>query len=151
MNYYGENMQQDIINSDQRLKVHIENITKLYNDKKYLRVGVWIGKDRTVDQNRLSFDIYRDLFSHGKFESITEARAYCKLNHGVPILWEEDQTFREGMSRFTKYHLTYETKLAMMIEPINLPVTSRMTRNQFSKYVESISAKFPGVDFRSLK
>jgi len=144
-------MQQDIINSDKSLKVHIENTTKLYEEKKYLRVSVWIGKDRTTDQNKLSFDLYRDLFSHGKFESITEARAYCKLNHGVPILWEEDQSFREGMAQLTKYHLTYETKLSMMIEPISLPVTSRMTRKQFSTYVESISAKFPGVEFRSLK
>lgn len=144
-------MQQDIINSDQRLKCHIDNITNLFREKKYLRVGVWIGRDRTTEQNKLSFDLYRDLFSHGKFNSITEARAFCKLNHGVPILWEEDEAFREGMAQLTKYHLTYETKLSMMIEPINLPVTSRMTRKQFSRYVESISAKFPGVEFRSLK
>lgn len=144
-------MQQYIINSDQRLSLHIDNITKLYNEKKYLRVSISIGKDRTIDQNRLSFDIYRDLHQAAKFESITEARAFCKLNCGIPILWEEDEVFRDGMGKFTKYHLTYETKLSMMIEPINLPVTSRMTRKQFSTYVEAISAKFPGVEFRSLK
>lgn len=144
-------MQQDIINSDLRLKTHIDNITKLYQEKKYLRVSVAIGKDRTVDQNRLAFDIYRDLHKSGKFESVTEARAYCKLNHGVPIMFAEDKEFKEGMNKLGKYHLTYETKLSMMIEPINLPVTSRMTRKQFSQYVDDIGRAFPEVKIRGLE
>lgn len=144
-------MQQDIINSDHRLQLHIDNITKLYEDKKYLRVSVSIGKDRTVDQNRLSFDIYRDLWKSGKFESVTEARAYCKLNHGVPILVAEDDDFKKGLNKLGKYNLTYEDKLSMMIEPINLPVTSRMTRKQFSEYVDAIGRAFPGVEIRGLE
>ena len=144
-------MQQDIINSDVRLDLHISNITKLYKEKKYLRVSVAIGKDRTVDQNRLSFDIYRELYKAGKFESITDARAYCKLNHGVPILLQSDPDFKKGLDKLGEYHLTYETKLSMMIEPINLPVTSRMTRKQFSEYVEAIGRAFPNVKIRGLE
>jgi len=144
-------MQQDIINSDLRLLKHIDNITQLYKDKKYLRVSVAIGKDRTVDQNRLSWNIYRDLHKSGKFESVTEARAFCKLNYGLPILIEEDEEFKTGMNKLGKYHLAYETKLSMMIDPINLPVTSRMTRKQFSKYVDDIGRKFPDVKIRGLE
>ncbi len=144
-------MQQDIINSDQRLTLHIDNITKLYKEKKYIRVSVAIGKDRTVDQNRLSFDIYRDLHQAGKFESVTEARAYCKLRFGVGILLDSDPDFKAGMDKLGPYHLTYETKLSMMIEPINLPVTSRMTRKQFSEYVEAIGRAFPNVKIRGLE
>ncbi|MHA1832457.1 MAG: hypothetical protein ACTSV7_00580 [Candidatus Baldrarchaeia archaeon] len=142
-------MRQDIINSDLRLKNHIDSITKLYNDKKYLRVSITIGMKRTVEQSDLSFDVYHDLKKAGKFESINEARAYCKLTFGVPIL-NEDEEFRAGMSKLSKYRLSYEDKLSMMLDPVNLPVTSRMTREQFSRYIESIGAKFPDVEFRSL-
>lgn len=143
--------QQNIIDSEQRLKDHKNYITKLWSEKKYLRISILIGRDRTVDQNRLSFDIYRDLWKAGKFESVTEARAYCKLTHGVPILFSEDEGFKKGLNKLGKYNLTYEDKLSMMIEPINIPVTSRMTRKQFSKYVDAIGWAFPDVEIRSLE
>jgi len=141
----------DTINSEARLKTHIENISKIYEEKKYLRVSITVGKDRTIDQNRLSFDVYRDLQKAGKFNTVTEARAFCKLTYGVPILSEEDHEFRKGLSKLGKYKLSYEDKLSMMIEPINLPVTSRMTRKTFSRYIDAIGRNFPGVPIRSIE
>ena len=143
--------QQNIIDSEQRLKDHKNYITKLWSEKKYLRISILIGRDRTVDQNRLSWDIYRDLHKAGKFDTLTDARAYCKLTHGLPILMAEDEAFRGGLDKFGKYHFTYETKLLMMVEPINLAVTSRMTRKQFSEYVDAIGRAFPDVEIRSLE
>ena len=70
-----------------------------------------------------------------------EARAYCKLTIGVPILREQNEAFRLRYDEILK-PLSYEQKLAIMSEPLNLPVTSLMSTKQLTEYLDGIIRHF---------
>ena len=65
-------------------------------------------------------------------------KCYCKLHHGIPILRAEDAEFREFYDGALK-GLAYEHKLQAMKY---LPVTSLMTKDQLSKYLEAVQRDY---------
>ena len=66
-------------------------------------------------------------------------RGYSKLHFGVPILRAEDEEFAEKYDATVK-PLTYETKIAVMSEPLDLPVTRRMTTEQKTRFLDAMHA-----------
>jgi hypothetical protein len=72
-------------------------------------------------------------------------KRFCKLHFGVPILLAEDEDFAEVYNGAIRYRLTYEEKLAAMEL---LPVTSRMTTAQLSRYAEDMQRHFAGFGVR---
>lgn len=94
------------------------------------------GKKRSLDQNALSFALYRDIAERKEDETPQDIRRYCKLHHGIPILRSEDQRFCEIYDKSIKDNLSYEEKLEAMDW---FPVTSLMNKKQFSRYVEVIT------------
>jgi hypothetical protein len=105
------------------------------------------GEDsRSNRQNRLSFEWYNDASKQGDQEP-WEYRAYCKLHFGVPILRAEREDFRLQYDEIVK-PLPYAEKLALMIGPIELPVTSLMTVKQMSKYLDAVWQHFTGLGFQ---
>jgi hypothetical protein len=112
-------------------------ILLLENQTKFpLQLVIKPGKEpRSQQQNRLALQWYKDLESQGD-QTAAEYRCVCKLELGIPILREDDE-FRTKYDRVIK-HLDYETKLAMMDEPFNFPVTSLMSVKQFTRYLDSI-------------
>lgn len=101
------------------------------------------GGRRSIAQNRLIHlwmtEIHQQL--DGAFESVEQVRGYCKLHFGVAILKEADESFRETYDAKIK-PLPYELKLACMMEPIALPVTSRMNARQLSAYLDAVHREF---------
>ena len=97
-----------------------------------------------MEQNALSFQIYHDLKKWGKFESVNDARAHCKLHYGVAIA-KQDIDFAEKYDGLIRNRFSHEEKLELMLEPFDFPVTRDFTRKQFSEYVESIKRAFPDV------
>jgi hypothetical protein len=75
--------------------------------------------------------------------SAKDARAYSKLHFGVPILRAHDEEFRKVYDKVIK-PLTYEQKLEIMVEPIDLPVTSRMKKKQFMDYLDEVYTFWTG-------
>ena len=65
-------------------------------------------------------------------------RCYCKLHHGVPILRAESPEFREFYDTAMR-GLPYEQKREFMKF---VPVTSLMTKEQLSKYLEAVQADY---------
>ena len=99
--------------------------------------------DRSSAQNRLLHVWYRDI-SKAKGDMTTDdVSAYCKLHIGVPILRANDDKFREAYDTKLK-PLTYEQKTELMREPVNMPVSSRMSVGQFTEYLEQIQRHFAG-------
>ena len=92
---------------------------------------------RNNDQNSLSHVWYLQI---GEFMGKTpiQAKAYCKLHVGVPVLRAEDQEFCAKYDRLLK-PLPYETKLELMEW---FPVTSLMTMGQFSRYMSDLQHHF---------
>lgn len=64
-------------------------------------------------------------------------RAYCKLHFGVPILRAENPEFRVKYDEIVK-PLDYERKLAIMAEPLNLPVTRLMSKRQKKQFLDEM-------------
>jgi len=101
---------------------------------------------RSVGQNRLQYQWYGDLEKQGD-QTAQEYRAYSKAYFGIPILLAEDEEFRDSYTKTVK-PLSYQVKMALMLEPIALPITSRMNTDQMSRYLNAMSKHFSDQGFR---
>ena len=95
------------------------------------------GEIRSIEQNRLQFQWFRDLEKQGDMTA-QEYRAYCKGMFGIPILVAEDEEFRDVYDRIIR-PLSFEEKLELLGPPIDLPVTSRMSVDQMTRYLKAMS------------
>ena len=68
----------------------------------------------------------------------------CKLTFGVPILRAENTWFREKYDEVVR-PLPYPQKLALMMEPLDMPVTRLMTTEQKTRYLDAIYRHFAGL------
>ena len=60
------------------------------------------------------------------------------LHFGVPILRREDPEFRAKYDENLK-PLPYEVKLSCMMEPIDMPVTRRMSKDAKTEYLDEMA------------
>ena len=100
------------------------------------------GKRRSVDQNRMQRRLLGEI-AEQTGQTAEEVRAYCKLTIGVPILRAENELFALKYDEIIR-PLPYETKLALMSEPFDFPVTRIMTTGQKTKYLDEIQRHFGG-------
>ena len=141
-------------NSASTLAAFIGSIQSIYDKSGHYVTFHWkAGKDRTIDQNALSFQCYVDLnrAKPDAFPEVNDARAYCKLHFGLTIRRRDDPFYNEQYSKLIKDRFTYEEKLMLMLEPVDFPVTRDMTRKQFSECIRRMAAHFPDVKFRALE
>jgi formyltetrahydrofolate hydrolase len=105
-------------------------------------VSITPGKHRTTHQNRLQRRWMQEI---GEQSGMTaeEARAFCKLHFAIPILRRENEAFRARYDAIVK-PLTYEQKLALMAEPLDMPATRIMTTKQKHEYLDTIFRHFSG-------
>lgn len=99
------------------------------------------GKHRSTAQNRLQHMWMKEIAEQRGDITPEEARAYCKLTIGIPILRAQNEAFRLRYDEILK-PLSYEQKLAIMSEPLNLPVTSLMSTKQLTEYLDAIIRHF---------
>lgn len=95
------------------------------------------GKKRSVEQNKLQRLLLNEIAEQLGDRTAEEVRAECKLTIGVPILRAENDDFCEKYDRIIR-PLPYETKLELMAEPLDFPVTRLMTMDQKSRYLDAI-------------
>ena len=95
------------------------------------------GSHRTVKQNRLQRQWLNEIAEQLGDRTPEEVRGECKLTFGVPILRAENAAFCEAYDKHVK-GLPYETKLAMMMEPLDFPVTRLMTTKQHTNYLDAV-------------
>jgi len=136
------------VNSAPRLHEAISRLTAMFRDKKYVVVSLRPGKDRTLDQNALWFAMYQRIAEMTNMGDVEDARRYCKLHVGVPIMRKADAAFRDGWNRVF-LNLDYETKLELMgpcamFGPDGFPVTRLFNRAQGIAYTDQIVAEFAG-------
>lgn len=95
------------------------------------------GKPKSYDQDKLEAMWHTEAAEQLGDESAADKRAFAKLTIGVPVLREEDDDFREAYDAHVK-GLPYETKLACMKEPLDMPCTRLMTTKQKSRYLDGL-------------
>lgn len=144
------------VNSATKLSEAITKLSAMYRDKKFVVVSLRPGKDRTLDQNALWFSLYERIAQMTQIGDVDEARKYCKLHVGVPIMRAEDEEFRASWNRVL-LNLPYETKLELMgpcplFGPDGFPVTRLFSRAQGIAYTDRIVSYFSekGVFFEDL-
>lgn len=105
-------------------------------------ISITPGKHRTTAQNRTQRRWMQEI---GEQSGMTaeEARAFCKLHFAIPILRRENDAFRARYDAIVK-PLTYEQKLALMAEPLDLPATRIMTTKQKHEYLDTVFRHFSG-------
>jgi len=113
----------------------------LEHQKLPLTIEITAGKHRTNNQNRLQRQWMLDIAAQLPDLTAEEWRGYCKLHFGVPILRAENEAFAKVYDEYLR-PLPYETKLATMRVPIDLPVTSKMTTKQKTAYLDQIQRFF---------
>lgn len=144
------------VNSPARLSEAIIRLTAMYRERKYVVVSMRPGKDRTLDQNALWFAMYQRIAQMTQIGDVEDARRYCKLHLGVPIMRKSDVDFFNAWNR-SFLNLTYEEKLALMgpcslFGPDGFPVTRLFDRAQGIVYTDKIAEEFEskGVIFDDL-
>lgn len=111
----------------------------MFADKKFLRVTIKTGRDRSLDQNAISHAWYEQLARELREYDALGYKCFCKLQFGVPILRAEEPTFRQLYDKSIKASLSYEEKIEAMAF---LTVTSIMTTAQLTKYLEAMQSYF---------
>lgn len=144
------------VNSAARLSEAITKLTTAFREHKYVVVSMRPGKDRTLDQNALWFAMYQRIAEMTQIGDVEDARRYCKLHFGVPIMRKASEDFRHAWN-VSFLLLTYETKLELMgpcalFGPDGFPVTRLFDRAQGIAYTDQIAAEFTsrGVVFDDL-
>lgn len=136
------------VNSSARLAEAIAKITAMYRERKYVVVSLRPGKDRTLDQNALWFAMYQRIAQMTQIGDVEDARRYCKLHLGVPIMRKASEEFRHAWNA-SFLMLDYETKLELMgpcalFGPDGFPVTRLFDRAQGIAYTDKIAAEWSG-------
>lgn len=115
---------------------------KLVANRPYpFTLSITDGKHRSTAQNRLQNMWFKEIAEQKGDIKPAEARAYCKLTIGIPILRQQNEAFRLRYDEVVK-PLSYEQKLAIMQEPLDFPVTSQMNTKQFTEYLDGIIRHF---------
>lgn len=141
-----------VANSDRSLGEAILALKSAYAEKRYVRITVTTGRDRTLDQNALWWAMYQrisEVLGDGTAEDIAYYRAFCKLRCGVPILQVHSEEFRQ------KWHLivlsnpalqSWEAQMRLMQDPMfgqdGFPVTRLFTTAWGAEYTESVNRVF---------
>ena len=115
--------------------------TYLKGRKRPFTVEITEGRDRSTEQNRLAFKWYKET-SEQTGEEIEDVRARCKLEHGVPILREND-AFRKTYDRLIR-PLSYPDKIEI-IKATDMPVTRLMNVSQMSRYLDIVFRRHAGI------
>ena len=100
---------------------------------------------RTLKQNKLQRKWLNEAEEQGD-QTAEEYRGWCKLHIGVAIMKAESEEWAEAYNRIIK-PLPYETKLEMMMEPMDFPVTRCMTPKGKAKYLDGMYQHFTGLGF----
>lgn len=125
-----------------RTKTDLDLLLRFLRDRKLpFTVEVRAGAKRTTDQNRLQRLWLNEVAEQMGDRTPEEVRGYCKLTMGVPILRAENENFATSYDRIVK-PLPYEQKLAIMMEPLDLPVTRIMTTAQKTAYLDAVYRHF---------
>jgi hypothetical protein len=106
-----------------------------------LTVTLAKGGKRSLKQNRLQRHWLNEIAEQLGDRTPEEVRGYCKLTIGVPILRAENEAFRERYDAIVK-PLPYEQKLALMMEPLDFPVSRLMSTKQATAYLDGIHRHF---------
>ena len=115
--------------------------TFLDGQKMPYTVEVARGARRSDEQNRLQWLLLNEIAPQLQDQTVEQVRGFCKLTIGVPILRAENEIFRAVYDEAIR-HLPYDSKIKLMMEPLDWSVTRKMSMSQFTRYLDGIYQYF---------
>lgn len=106
-----------------------------------MTVSLSKGGRRSLKQNKLQRLWLNEISEQLGDQTPEEVRGYCKLTIGVPILRAENENFREKYDAIVR-PLPYEQKLALMMEPLDFPISRLMNTKQATAYLDGMHRHF---------
>lgn len=106
-----------------------------------LTVSLSKGGKRTLKQNKLQRLWLTEISEQLGDQTPEEVRGYCKLTIGVPILRAENEEFCARYDAIIK-PLPYEQKIALMMEPLDFPITRLFSTGQHTRYLDGVHRHF---------
>ena len=120
----------------------LDQVVKLIKHKGYpLTLSIRKGEERTVEQNKLQRMWLNEASEQLGDQTPEELRGLCKLTIGVPIMRAAREDFRQKYDDIIKPH-SYEEKIAMMMEPLDFPVTRLMKSKEKAEYLDKMYCFF---------
>src|SRR5690606_665716 len=117
-------------------------LVKLIGEQKLpFTVTIAQGKRRSTRQNRLNRLWAGEIPEQLGDESPEYYRRLMQLEFGVPLLRAVNEAFAEAYDAYIR-PLPYATKLALMCEPLDFPVTRLMRTVDEQKYLDDIYRAF---------
>lgn len=133
-----------IVNSAESLSLAIGKMKKMYHDKKYLRVSLVAGQDRSLQQNSLFHAWIQQLVREDGEFTAEEYKARSKLRFFVPILRAECEAFAKDWEIiFPAATRTNPDQRTAEVAAMDLMrVSSTCTTSQFSRALEEMQKYF---------
>lgn len=115
----------------------LSDFTRFLGNLKLPITVEWVqGRDRTKDQNSLQWLWASEVAQQMGDRDAADVQADWKLRHGVPIMREDSQDFRQSYDSMIK-PLPHETKLRVMRD-LDFGVTRLMKVRQMVRYMDSV-------------
>lgn len=115
----------------------LSDFTRFLGNLKLPITVEWVqGRDRTKDQNSLQWLWASEVAQQMGDRDAADVQADWKLRHGVPIMREDSQEFRQSYDSMIK-PLPHETKLRVMRD-LDFGVTRLMKVRQMVRYMDSV-------------
>lgn len=125
------------ITSDRSWGYFVDRRAEMIREEKKVVVS-FVDAARSLDQNAMSFALYKQIASQLDDQSIIDIRSECKLTVGVLLLRNANPSFKAFYDKGLR-HLTHEEKLDAMVF---VPVTSLMSKKVFSEYLDEVIRKY---------
>lgn len=132
-------MSEMTIYSEPSLHQALGAVREAYRLNKFVRLRIKAGKARSLDQNAISHAWYEQIARELREDEALGVKRECKLLYGVPLLRAEEPEFRQKYDGLVRERFSYEEKLELMDW---LPVTSLMTKDQLSRYLEAMQRAY---------
>lgn len=115
----------------------LQDFTRFLGNLKLPVTVEWVqGRDRSRDQNALQWLWATEVAQQRGDTDAADVQADWKLRHGVPIMREDSQSFRDVYDRCLK-PLPYEEKVTAMRD-LDFPITSVMKVRQMVRYLDAV-------------
>jgi len=126
----------------------IARATKLAEENEQIVFSWRVGRDMSDDQRKMTFELYTRIGKALYGGDTSHARAECKLTLGVFIMRRDNVEYREKYDKIIR-PMDYDTKLELMVEPLEFPVTSCMGIRQCREFIDIVIKTYTekGVDF----
>lgn len=119
-------------------------LRRIESHKLPFTVGIEAGRSRTTKQNKLQRQWINEIAEQMPEHSAEEWRGICKLHFGVPIMRAASEGFQQTYDEVIR-PMDYQTKVKLMMVPLDMPVTRLMNTRQNTEYLDAIYQHFTAL------